>query len=95
LPQFPNWPTVAETLPGYEAAVWFGLFAPRGTPRKVVEAINAEVQRVLADPTFRQEFLAPNFYEPLMGSPDEFAAYVRTDARSWSEVIKEAKLTID
>jgi tripartite-type tricarboxylate transporter receptor subunit TctC len=95
LPQFPNWPTVAETLPGYEAAVWFGLFAPRGTPRQVVEAINAEVQRILADASFRREFLIPNFYEPLTGSPDEFAAYVRRDVASWSEVIKQAKLTID
>jgi tripartite-type tricarboxylate transporter receptor subunit TctC len=95
LAQFPNWPTIAETVPGYEATVWFGLFAPSNTPQEIVVTINAEVQRILADPAFHEKFLIPNYYEPFFGSPDEFAAYVRTDAMKWGEVIKTANLTID
>jgi hypothetical protein len=62
---FPELSTVAEIMPGYEAAVWFGLFAPLGTPQDVVARINAEVQKVLANPEFRTLFLIPNFYELL------------------------------
>src|SRR5205823_12813440 len=80
LAAFPELPTIAESgLPGYEAVSWFGLFAPAGTPREAVAKINADVQRVLADPDFREKFLAPNYFEPISGSPEEFAAYVRRE----------------
>lgn len=95
LAQFPELPTVAETLPGYEAAVWFGLFAPRGTPQDIVVTLNAEVQKVLADPEFRDTFLVPNFYEPIIGSPEQFAQYVRSDAMKWGKVVQDAKLSLN
>jgi tripartite-type tricarboxylate transporter receptor subunit TctC len=95
LSQFPELPTVAETLPGYEAAVWFGLFAPRGTPREIVVTLNAGVQRILADPEFRDTFLAPNFYEPITGSPEQFGQYVQSDAIKWGMVVRDAKLSLN
>jgi tripartite-type tricarboxylate transporter receptor subunit TctC len=96
LAAFPEIPTIAESgLPGYEAVSWFGLFAPAGTPHAVVAKINADVQRVLADPDFREKFLAPNYFEPIGGSPEEFAAYVKREAEKWSKVIREAKITVD
>jgi tripartite-type tricarboxylate transporter receptor subunit TctC len=96
LPQFPELPTVAESgLPGFSAVTWFGLFAPSGTPPEIVTKINTDVQRLLADPGFKEKFLDPNFFEPITGSPEQFAAYVQAEAAKWSKVIKEANLKID
>ena len=94
LAQFPELPTVAETLPGFTALVWFGLFAPAGTPRDIVVKINNAVQRMLADRDFRDRFLAPNLYEPMSGSPEQFAEQIRLDAERWQKVIRDAKLAI-
>ena len=93
---FPEVPTIAESgVPGYEAVSWFGLFAPASTPRVVVRKINSDVQRVLADADFREKFLLPNQYEPVTGTPEQFAAYVKRDADKWRRVIKAAKISVD
>jgi tripartite-type tricarboxylate transporter receptor subunit TctC len=94
LAQFPELPTVAETLPGFTALVWFGLFAPSGTPRDIVVKVNNAVQRMLADRDFRDRFLTPNLYEPMFGSPEQFAEQIRLDAERWQKVIRDAKLAI-
>src|SRR5262249_48892413 len=74
LPLAADIPTVAENgLPGYEATTWFGLFATAGTPREIVTKINAEVAKILADPQFREKFLAPQMFEPMASSPEESA----------------------
>jgi tripartite-type tricarboxylate transporter receptor subunit TctC len=89
-------PTVSESgLPGYEASTWFGLFATAGTPRAIVDKINAEVANILADPQFREKFLAPQMFEPMASTPEAFADYIRAQTRKWAEVIRAQKLTID
>jgi tripartite-type tricarboxylate transporter receptor subunit TctC len=60
-----------------------------------VRKINTDVQRVLADPDFREKFLAPSQYEPLTGTPEQFAAYVKREADRWGKVIKAAKISVD
>src|SRR5207249_3893967 len=96
LAAFPELPTIAESgLPGYEAISWFGLFAPAATPREVVAKINADVQRVLTDPDFREKFLAPNYLERVTGSPAEFAAYVKRESDKWGQVIKAAGIAVE
>jgi tripartite-type tricarboxylate transporter receptor subunit TctC len=95
LARLPELPTVGETLPGFTAVVWFGLFAPTGTPREVVIKINAAVQRILADPGFRERIIVPNFYEPIAGSPEQFAEHIRADSERWRKVIQEAKIAIE
>jgi tripartite-type tricarboxylate transporter receptor subunit TctC len=96
LAQFPELPTIAESgLPGYQAVSWFGLFAQSAVPRHIVVKINADVQRVLLDPEFKQRFLDPNYYEPIPGSPEQFADYVNAAAAKWRRVITEAKLSIE
>jgi tripartite-type tricarboxylate transporter receptor subunit TctC len=95
LAQLPDLPTVAETVPGYESAVWFGLFAPRGTSKEIVASLNAEVQKILTDPDFRDTFLNPNYYDPLLGPVDEFAQFVQSDSTKWGMVVRDAKLTLD
>jgi len=95
LPLAPDIPTVAESgLPGYEATTWFGLFATAGTPREIVTKINAEVAKILADPQFREKFLAPQMFEPMASSPEEFADYIKAQTRKWAKVIGEQKLSI-
>ena len=89
-------PTVAESgLPGYEASTWFGLFATAGTPRDIVDKINAEVVKLLADPQFREKFLAPQMFEPMPSSPEAFADYIKVQTNKWAKVIREQKLSID
>jgi tripartite-type tricarboxylate transporter receptor subunit TctC len=96
MPLAPDIPTVAENgLPGYEATTWFGLFATAGTPQPIVTKINAEVAKILADPQFREKFLAPQMFEPMASSPEEFADYIKAQTRKWAKVIHEQKLSIE
>jgi len=95
LVEFPELPTIAETLPGFSATFWFGLFAPAGTPTNIIQKINVAVQGILADASFREQFLAPNFYQPMTGSPEQLAQFIRSDAEKWRRLIKDAKLTAD
>jgi tripartite-type tricarboxylate transporter receptor subunit TctC len=89
-------PTVAESgLPGYEASTWFGLFATAGTPRDIVDKINAEVVKLLADPQFREKFLAPQMFEPMPSSPEAFVDFIKAQTNKWANVIREQKLSID
>ncbi len=95
VPEFPEVPTIAETVPGYDAAVSFGLFALAGTPPNIVAGINADVRRVIDDAEFHAKILEPQVVQPLPGSPAAFGAYLRDEAAKWSKVIGEAKLQID
>ena len=57
--------------------------------------INTAVQRMLADRDFHQRFLTPNFYEPIAGSPEQFAEHIRSDTERWRTVIKNAKIAVE
>lgn len=93
LPQLPDIPTVAESgLQGYQATAWFGLFAPAGTPPEIVARLNGEVQRIFADAAFRARFLDPQLFEPLAGSPEEFADFIGTERAKWAKVIRADNL---
>jgi tripartite-type tricarboxylate transporter receptor subunit TctC len=96
LPQYPDVPTIDESgVPGFEAVSWFGLWAPSATPREVVARINADVQKVFADPEFREKFLGPSLLNAITGSADEFAEYIRLESVKWSKVIKDANIKVD
>ena len=96
MPQLPDVPTVAENgLPGYEATSWFGLFATGGTPREIVAKLNTETQRVFNEPAFREKLLAPQLFEPITSSPEQFAEFIRTEALKWSKVVRDAKVRVD
>jgi len=88
VPQLPDVPTVAEAaLPGYEASVWYGVVAPARTPREVVQRLNTEIARIVADPAHRERMSAGDF-EPTSGTPDEFAAFIRSETAKWGKVVK-------
>jgi tripartite-type tricarboxylate transporter receptor subunit TctC len=92
----PDVPTVAEGgVQGFEAVSWFGVWAPAGTPRDVVAKINADIQKVFADPDFRERFLDRAMLDPIVGSPDQFAEFIRAEAAKWSKVIKDANLKVE
>jgi tripartite-type tricarboxylate transporter receptor subunit TctC len=95
LPQAADIPTVAETVPGYTATAWFGLFGTAGTPPDFVMKIDTEVQRIFGDPAFRARFLDPQMFESMAGPPDEFAAYVKAERAKWAKVIEAAGIKLE
>jgi tripartite-type tricarboxylate transporter receptor subunit TctC len=90
----PDLPTISETLSGYEATAWQGLFAPAGTPRPIVDKIAAEVRRVWELPEVIAA-LKKVGAEPAPSSPDDFAAYTASERVRWGEVVKASGVKID
>ena len=90
-PLLPNLPTVAETLPGYEAAIWLGLMAPTGTPEPVVRRVHDEVNRILDAGAARQA-MARGGAEPMPMSVDAFDAFLRRDIERQREWIRMARI---
>ena len=88
-PLFPQVPTFAELgYPEVETHAWFGLFLPAGSPRDAIQRIHVDVKRVLDEPEFRQKQLVDKGYEVVGSSPQEFAAYIRTDYESRGRAVK-------
>jgi tripartite-type tricarboxylate transporter receptor subunit TctC len=87
-PLLPDVPTIAEQgLPGFDVSAWFGVFTTAGTPRPVVDRLNAEIVRILNLPDVREKLLAIGM-EPVTNSPDQFAAYVQSEIAKWAQVVK-------
>jgi tripartite-type tricarboxylate transporter receptor subunit TctC len=95
LPQIPEVPTTAETLPGYEAVTWFGLFTTAGTPPEIIAKINAEVRALFAEQAFIDRVVIPNMFEPMVTSPEEFAGFIKRDSAKWATVLREANIKVD
>ena len=94
-PAIPNVPTLAESgLPGFEATSWFALFAPKGTPAAIVAKLNQEVRKALETPELQKRF-AELGGEIRPMSPDELAAYVRSEHDKWAKVVKAAGAKLD
>jgi tripartite-type tricarboxylate transporter receptor subunit TctC len=91
---FPDFPTVAETgLAGYASLGWFGMFAPAGTPREIVERVAADVKQVLLLPQSRQK-LAQEGAEPEPNSPEAFTAFVNADIAKWLALAHKAGIKL-
>jgi tripartite-type tricarboxylate transporter receptor subunit TctC len=87
LNRLPALPTVSEILPSYEATVWYGFVAPAGTPREVVERLNAEIASIIQDPLHQERLLA-NDYEPTTTSPEQFGAFIKSEIVKWAQAVK-------
>ena len=85
----PDVPTVAETVPGFEATTWFAVFAPAGTPRDVVNRVNAEMQRVFKLPDVQEKLRALGL-EPWISTPEELARYQAAEIIKWAKVVKDS-----
>jgi tripartite-type tricarboxylate transporter receptor subunit TctC len=95
VPQFPDVPTIAETVPGYEASVSFGLFAAAGTPADIIKKVNADVQKIVSDPEFQKNYLERFAVQPVPGPLAAFAEYLRKDSAKWGEIIHTAHVKIE
>jgi tripartite-type tricarboxylate transporter receptor subunit TctC len=91
----PDLPTISESgYSGFEAWAWQGFVAPVGTPRDVIAKLNAEFQKVMADPAMRQK-LSESGFEPQTSTPEQFTAYMKSEIAKWAKVIRDNKISLD
>lgn len=94
--QLPDIPTVSESgVPGFEVTSWFGLNAPAGTPAPVIRRVNDEVRKIVGDPAFAAKYLQPFAYSPMLGSPEDFAAFLQAEYVKWGKIARDADVRLD
>jgi tripartite-type tricarboxylate transporter receptor subunit TctC len=91
----PDVPTLDEAgVPGYDLSVWFGILAPAGTPRDIVQRLNAEIRRILNSPEVKERILKQGV-EVQTGTPEQFDGFVKSEVARWAKVIKDAGIKAD
>ena len=91
----PELPTVAESgMPGYESGTWFGLLAPAGTPREIVNRLNSEVVRIMATAEMKAKLLDQGA-DPVTGTPEQFRAFIKNELARWSKVVKTVGIKLE
>jgi tripartite-type tricarboxylate transporter receptor subunit TctC len=94
-PQLPDVPTLSESgVKGFEAVAWFGMVAPPGTPKDVINKLNAEVVKALNTPELRQR-LTDGGSEVIGNSPEEADRFLKAEITKWGKVVKAAKITAE
>jgi tripartite-type tricarboxylate transporter receptor subunit TctC len=94
-PLLPDVPTIAEQgLPGYEIIQWFGVFGPPGMPKAIADKLNAEIVAIMKTPEFAEK-IASQGGTVLGGSPESFAAYIRSDTGKWDKLVKAANIKLE
>lgn len=94
-PLLPQLPTVAEAgVPGYEVTVWYGMQVPAGTPKPLIERVNKDIVELLRQPDVIKLFRDQGV-EVIASTPDEFGKLLQSDVAKWTELIREAKITVD
>ena len=94
-PLAPEVPTIAEGgLPEYNVTAWFGVFAPAGTPKPIIQQINRAIRQALAAPEVKDKLLAQG-YEVAASTPEQLAEMIKTETSLWSAVIKKAGIKLD
>jgi tripartite-type tricarboxylate transporter receptor subunit TctC len=94
LKAYPDIPAIAETVPGYYNTGWWGIAAPAGTPKPIVERLNAIMNKALNAPEMQQQFERSGL-EVATTTPQEFQDMIKADLRMWSKLIKDAKISVD
>jgi tripartite-type tricarboxylate transporter receptor subunit TctC len=86
----PDVPTVSEAgVPGYEATIWLGIMAPTGTPKEIVDRLNAEIGKIIAKPAIKEAW-AKQGALPMSMTPVEFDAFLRRDIEKWAKVVEKS-----
>ncbi len=90
----PNIVTIAHSagLPGFEVSNWLGIVAPAGTPRDIIDKLNAEIVHILSIPAVKDQLIKGGF-EPVTSSPEKFKAHIDSELKSWAKIVKEAGIT--
>jgi tripartite-type tricarboxylate transporter receptor subunit TctC len=94
IPQLPDTPTVAESLPGFAAQSWVGMLGPAGTPKDIVARLHAELTKALADPEVRGKLAAQGF-DVVGSAPGEFLAFARAESDKWAKVIRDYQVRVE
>ena len=94
LPALPDLPPIGDTLPGYRADFWFGMWAPAGTPKEIVRRLNQALVRMLQLPEVLER-LRSDAMEPVGSTPDEFARVIARDIATWTRVVKAGNIKIE
>jgi tripartite-type tricarboxylate transporter receptor subunit TctC len=92
--QLPDAPSIAETVPGYEASALFGMGAPKKTPPEIIEKLNKEINAILAEPEMKKRLIELGG-EPLIGTPEAFGAMIAAETEKWEKVVKFAGAHVD
>ena len=90
----PDVPTLADTVPGYEASALFGMGVPKNTPKEIIEKLNKEINAVLAEPAIKAKLIDLGG-EPLIGPPEAFGAMIVAETEKWEMVVKSAGVHVD
>jgi len=90
----PEVPAIAEVVPGYEVNLWFGVSAPAGTPREVVERWSADVARVVRMPDVKEKFATLGL-EVAASTPEQMTAMIRSEIETWARVVRDAKIPVE
>ena len=93
-PSQPEIPAIAEIVPGFEATIWYGIFAPKGTPPEIVAVLNKAVNAALADRSLLARFEALQRL-PMLMSSRELGEFIRDDAERWRKVVEFAGVSIE
>ena len=94
-PAMPEVPTITDSgLPGFEVSTWYGLLAPAGTPRPIVDRLNTEIVRILQTPDVRERLSAEAFESPA-DTPDQFAAVIKSEVVKWAKVVRETGARVE
>lgn len=91
-PNFPDIPAVAETVPGFELSSWYGMMAPAGTSKAIVQRLYQEVAAAVKKPEVI-EWMKQNGLDPVASTPEEHAAYIRSETAKWAKALRDAKIT--
>ncbi len=92
--ELPDVPTVAETVQDYEASAWFGVGAPKGTPREIIEKLNKEVNEILVEPAMKAR-LAELGGVPMVCTPEDFGKIVQSETDKWEKVVKFSGVRVE
>jgi tripartite-type tricarboxylate transporter receptor subunit TctC len=90
----PEVPTVAETVPGYEATAWFGIGMPKGSPREAIERVNGAVNAALSDPGMLKRY-GELGGKPMKGTPEDFGKVIRAETDKWAKVVIQSGATAE
>jgi tripartite-type tricarboxylate transporter receptor subunit TctC len=90
----PDIPAISETIPGYEASIWYGISAPKGTPPEIVAILNKAVNAALTDPKMVARFKEIGAV-PAPGTPEEFGKLVADETEKWRKVVEFANISVD
>jgi tripartite-type tricarboxylate transporter receptor subunit TctC len=90
----PDVPTIAETVPGYEASAWFGMAVPKGTPRPIIDKLNKTINEALADPVMQTK-LAELGGTNIPGTPEDFGKIISEETDKWAKVVKATGATAE